>query len=1346
MSVTSVVFLALTAALPASAAPGPAGGSSVPSLGDTSPQKALPAQRAGVVPGQVLVTLSQQTAVTGRKLPGSRAHAMAPGTSSSAVNKKLNAVGATSLQPLLPSLSAAATESMTTSARTRLGDEAADLSRTYVVRTGNRDSAAVARALQGTPGIVGAEPNRYVNTMNTGGQQLPTTAKVSAKHTPPTAPSASPIPTNFALANSAQAFLNAGGVNAVGAFDILQGRYGQQPGAGRTITNVSIGDLTDQAMADADDPYVQGHGPTTVLKEGQRYLDLPSMPLIPAYVAAPDGTLSGTASTKDQDPVLGEVLLDFSVMSPLAHDRQRPGRTGSDYTDLLGVAPGADYRLVVPQQPTMDQIATALLAAAHQSPKPDVITASLGFGTDAQGFPGRYLEDDPYIRSVVASIVQKDHVVVVISSNDGTRLYTPAAVGPDGGSTPTDTARNGKEATDINDVASSTTPSRVPDSGAIAAGGTTLDDTLASRTGDATTAETRISGFGTFSSGFGTRIDLSAPSDNIVAFTHTDRGDAQSVTPVLNGGTSASAPEIAAAAAVVLQAAGLAGHHLTPAQVRDVLKRTGREVSTPAQIDHELNVGRQIDVTAAVEDVLGQHRGGGTAAVRLSVAHRVTAGALGGQFLEATDQNRIDLGDMASGGNGMGLVGPVTFAGDITGLPKGASPTYTLTVGARTWRSGTPAIRVTPAELLGAAGLPVVSDSDRAITVTYRVQTGGRTQATVRRTLTVGPSDGRYVEATAPKAPAVVKAGHSVTVTYDLSGVANLNNPQLVVSTVGHWNPVLAPIHTTAWHQALTAGSGTVTIPADAFGAGGGLYGIGIVQSRFGASPSLIGYGEFAPVRVDGGTANERPQAPLVTGQEGVPAHSAQVTRADAGFTLRYDVRDVPGARYAQVEFAAPAPTRHNSLNTFTNVNGTALDDNGVDTPSSAHRVLPATKGTVGLDALRLGLSTSTVYGVRVLALDSKHRVIGQASPVSTLEVDDGLTPAGSTVLSFAAAGDDSIAALRTVSGATEIRHYSTRTGLYGPVIASDTGDESEYEVIGAAPATHRALVVHQATSGGDVQVETWNTATGALVGRTALAADDYRFVVGRVDAARSRGALLLLRAVDDNSDLVLPVDLKDGTTAAPIPADLPDVPKGTYSLLDIDASTGDVYLAKGAPVALCLGGVQIPRVNLQTRSVTSVGTMSGCSNGFSSDDAGTLYNLSATAPSTKIVPTSVLGSLNADTGASDDPVAVRRGASTGMAVDGANGLAVAAFTAAEGVSYPGSGEVFVSDNNATGQLLVIDVTTGEVVKTLTGFQIGGHGGPLVHGGVMNSVQLDPATRTGWTYGAYDGQIRQFSY
>lgn len=1370
VSATLVAFTAAVVAVPASAAPSgsPASGAagSAPGagqfaastpLGSESPDTSLPEQREGVVPGQVLVTLDSETSVTGGALANSRVEARAPQTDSAALDKKLGAAGATSLQPLFPSLSKSATDSMTATARERLGTEAADLSRTYVVRTKKRDSAAVARSLQGTAGVLNAEPNRYVNTMSTGGQKLSSAVIKSAKAAPPAAApdaretpadsglaASDAVPANYALSDSAQAFLNAGGVNAAGAFDILQGRYGQQPGTGQTITNVSIGDLTDQSMADAGDSYVRNYGPTTVLKDGQRYLDLPSMPLIPTYVAAPDGSVSGSASTQNQDPLLGEVLLDFSVMSPLAHDRQRADRVGSGYTDLLGIAPGADYRLVVPQQPTIDQIATALLAAAHQSPKPDVITASLGFGTDAQGFPGRYLEDDPYLRSVVASIVQRDGVVVSISSNDGTRLYTPAAVGPDGGSTPTDSAPNNKAATSIGDVAYSTTPSKVPDSGAIAAGGTTLDDTLASRTGDATTAETRISGFGTFSSGFGTRIDLSAPSDNIVAFEHTAGAAAQGVTPVLNGGTSASAPMIAAAAAVVLHAAELAGHELTPQQVRDVLKRTGREVSTPAQIDRELNVGKQIDVTAATEEVLGRKSGKPTA-VRLSVAHRVTVGGLGGRFVEATDQNRIDLGDMASGGNGMGLVGPVTFAGDVTGLPKGENPRYTLGVGSKQWRSSTPAIRVTPTELLEAAGLPVVSDSDRDITVTYRVLVGDRVQATVRRTLTVGPTDGRYVQATAPQAPAVVKNRLPVTVKYDLSGVSSTDAPQLVVSTVGHWSPALAPRFSAAWHQELTDTTGTVTIPAEAFSGGGGIYGIGIAQSGFGGNPQFTRYGEFAPIRVDGSTAAQRPAAPLITGTNDVQGHFAEVTRAKPGFGLRYDVRGIKGAKYAQVEFSAPAPTLDDSRNTFTNANGTTLDNDGVNSPSTAHRTLSATAGTVRLNALELGLSTSTAYGVRILALDSHHRVVGQASPVSTLQVDDGPAPAGSTVLTFAAAGDDSVVALRTTAGSTEVRHYSTATGVYGGVMASDSGEGSDYEVLGVAPTAHRALLVHQAEPGGDLQVETWDTATDTLVGRKTLPTADYTFVAGRVDATRARGALLL-RAVADKSDLVLPVELGDGTVGEPIPADPEGVAKGTYTLLDIDSSTGDAYLTKGAPLVICLGAVKVARVNLSTREVTGAGSTSGCSYGFASDGSSTLYNVSATSISTKITPTAVLGSLSIATGENGEGVAVRRGTPSALAVDGKNRFAVVSFAAPEGTIYFGSQQGLVLDNNATSQLVLIDLATGAPVRTLTGFRVQQHGGSLMRGGQMNSIQLDPATRTGWTYGPYNEQLQQFSY
>ncbi|RPE38557.1 subtilase family protein [Streptomyces sp. Ag109_O5-1] len=1318
--------LALTVAGTAGALPASAASpTSSTSLGDTPATQASPTpdkQRHGVVPGQILVTLDQQTSVTGPLLHGTRIAARTPQTNRAALNAEFRAIGATSLHPLVQ------------------GDDAG-LSRTYVLTTGRRDSTAVARSLRGTQGIADAEPDRYVNTMNTGARPLPSTAigsfpaaaRTDSARTSKATASADAVPANAALTTSAQAFLNSGGVDAIGAFSLLQSRYGQQPGTGETITNVSIGDLTDQSMADAGDSYVQANGPTTVLKDGQRYLDLPSMPLIPTYVAEDSGGLDGAASTEQQDPSLDEVLLDFSVMAPLAHDRQRPEATGSGYTDLLGIAPGADYRLVVPQQPTTDRIAGALLAAAHQSPKPDVITASLGFGTDADGYAGRYLEDDPVIRSVVTSIVHDDGIVVSISSNDGTRLYTPASIGPDGGSTPTDLAPDSRSATTIADDAESTTPSRVPDSGAIAAGGSTLDDTLAAGArGDATTAETRLSGFGTFSSGFGSRVDLSAPSDNILAFTHPSRGTAQDVDVSLNGGTSASAPEIAAAAAVVLQAGRLGGHRLTPAQVRDILEKTGRTVSTPPQIDRTLHIGPQVDVTAAAEKALGRHSGS-PSLVRLSVAHRVTIGDLGGAFTETTDPGRIDLGDRSAGGNGEGLVGPVTFAGDTTGVPDHAR--YTLTVGSTVFRSADPAIRVTPAQLLTAAGLPLTSATDRQITVTYRVLVQGRTRASTTRTLAIGPSDGTYAEATAPKAPATVAAGHPVTVSYDLTGVASVSAPQLVVSTVGHWNPSLAPIFTAGWHQALTAAKGTVTIPAQAFANGGGLYGIGIAQKGFGGKPTSVAYGEFAPIRVDGGTAADRPAAPVLTGAGGVAGHVAEVSRAASGFTLRYDVRNVRGAQAAEVEFSAPAPTLHGTYNTFTNANGTQLDHDGVNTPSVFHRRLSVTSGSVRLDAAALGLGSSDSYNVRVLALGRDGQVVGQASPLSTLAFDDGIAPDYAWVQSFAAAGSRSVAALVTASGGTEVRHYSTATGNYGDVITSDPGSGSSYEVVGAT--ANRVLLVHRASADGDARVETWNTTTDSLTGVTVLPAAKYSYLTGRVDTVHGRGALLLHGA--DKTDLVLPVDLGAGSTGDPIAADPSGVAAGTYTLLTVDSSTGNVFLAKSAGPYNCLGGITPARIDLTARTVTGFGSTSACSHGIASNEAGSLINLSAAVPSINIVPTGALGPLDEKTGEAGDFITLRLGKPSALAVDGTHRIAVVSYTTPAGTAYFGSG-MWVPDNNATGQLAVVDLTTGTVVRTLTGFAIGSHGG------AENALQLDPRTRTGWTYGPGDQQIQQFSY
>ena len=1357
-----------SAASPATSAPASGNPQSVgvsrTALGTRQPAGSLlPKERSGVVPGEVIVELGSGTTVTGGLVAGTRVSARLPLTSDAALNAALKKVGAASLDPLFPGTPAATVQTLSRAAAAQLGSGSANLSSMYVLNVADQDSTAVATTLQKVSGVAYAEPDVYVNTMDTGGQPLPASALKAAQAVQAQASAGSKaadgqaaasadssIPGNYAVADSAQALLNAGGVNAMGAYSILGKDYGQLPGAGEIITNVSIGDLTDQSMLDAGDPYVKAYGPTTVLDNGQRYLDLPSMPLIPTYVADPGGGLNPAEPVENEDPTLGEVMLDFGVMSPLPDDLQRSGETGSGYTDLLGIAPGASYRLVVPQEPTFDEIARALMSAAQQTPRPNVITASLGFGTDSEGMPGRYLEDDPMINAVVAAIVHQYGIVVSISSNDGTRLYTPAAVGPDGGSTPTNLARNEASATNIDDDAESTTPSEVPDSGAIAAGGATLDDTLADGTaGPATTAETRISGFGSFSSGFGSRVDVSAPSDNVLAFEHPQGGDADSVDVTLNGGTSAAAPEIAAAAAVVLQAARLAGHSLSPLQVRALLAGTGRTVPTPAQIDQPLHVGPQVDVTAAVEAELGRRAtGDGVSIARLSVAHRVTVGGLGGDFTENTEPGYIDLDDVASGGDGEGLVGPVTIAGDVVGLPQnGSRVQYTLTEGSKVWESDDPAIRVTPEQLLAAGGLPVVSTADRAVSLTYRVLVDGRVAASEPHTLTIGPSDGQYAEATAPVAPATVALGHSVTVSYDLTDVAGVSDPELEVSTAGHWNPALAPIFSAAWSTPLKSGTaGKITIPASAFDDGGAIYGIGIMQAPAdGQPPTDDAYGEFAPIRVIGGSAAERPSAPVLAG-EGLTGHSQQIDRAQPTFALQYDVRDVPGAASALVEFSAPAPTLYGSYNTFTNANGTRLDDDGVDAGSTAHVSLTGTVGTAHFNGLTLGLPTSETYDVRVFAVDREGQIIGQASPISTLEFDDGLAPNGATVLSFAAAGADSVAALEEPDGSTQVVHYDTATGEYGSVIAADAATTSDYEVLGVDAAQQRALLVHQSSSTSATTLETWNMATGTLVGEYTVPTG-YEFATAEVDAARDRAAVLLrpLSAGSGLFDSVTAIDLADGAAGSLINADGTGIRVDTYTLMAIDQATGEVYLTSQAGLGECLGAVQPAEVDLDTGAVTYVGDAPRCQLGLASVD-GTLYSLTAMLQSLKIVPTNLLFPINEATGTTGTVLTIRRQEPIGMAVDPTRSLAVIMYPEAAGTPYFGSQQGFVPDSNATGQLAVVDLHTGQTLSIISGIQGTARGGELMHGAISHLVQLDPSTRTGWTYATGDQQIQQFSY
>ncbi len=1304
------------------------------------------AQKTGVVPGTVIAVLAGPSVTVSGLRPGSGLRA--PRTTSPAVNTALEELGATSILPLFAKIPSSTAQALTRAARQRIGSSALSLGDIVLIHVTRASAVSAARSLAATRGISLAEPDRYVQTMNTGGPRLATrTTPLNPADVRAVTPGSALLPGNYGLESSFDSYLNAQGVDVGGAYATLQQKFGQLPGTGETITNVSVGDLTDASMSD---PEVAEFGPTTVLRGGQRYLDLPTVPLIPAYVAEPDGSLSGSASVEGTgDPVLGEIGLDFSVMAPRPDGGQRAGDTGSGFTDLLGMAPGAKYRLVVPATPTTGQIAQAFVAAATQRSRPDVITASLGFGTDVQGFPGRYLEDDPLMESVIAGIVQRYGITVVDSANDGTRLFTPAAVGPDGGATPTGVTGTAAGATSINDDAYSTTPSQVFDSGSIDAGATTTDDALAIPPQDGGSAwraarytETRLDGSANFASGWGQRVTLSAPGDNIPAFEHLGPA-ADSVAVVLNGGTSASAPEIAAAAADVLQAARLTHQRYGPAQVIRVLRATGRRVATPPQADQPLNVGPQVDVTAAVDAVLqaGHATPGATRIVRLSVAHRVDMDGTGAAFTEYTDPAQIDLQDPTAGSvrgmTGAGATGPVTFAADITG-PRGDS--YALLAGHRTFVSTSDYFRVTPAELLAAAGQPLKSASSRTVTVTYEVRRHGRVLARAGDKLTVGPWDGTTTFAPAPAAPQVVASGQAVKVSYDLTGVATVSNPELVVSTAGHWNPALGPVFNAAYSVPLTGLKGTVTLPARAFGDGGGVYGVGVEQD----SDSGV-YGVFAPVRVTGFPAGlaavARPAAPLLAAAGSGPGHDVTVSRARPDFRLNWNA----GARAsgAILEISAPAPTVNGSYNTFANPNGTQRDSDGFDTGSVVFKRLAAAGSRV-FSALKLGLPTSLSYDVRILPASASGAVIGQASPTSLLTVNDGLAPDGHVVTNFAMAGASSVVSIVGDDGA-QVVHYNPATGRYGSVIASDNSG-GQYYVFGVDPSAHTVLVDDvQAASDGSTtdNVELFDTRTGALVGTPDLSA--YTLRGGLADAAHDRADLLAV-SQSSGDDMVVAVSMVTGAVTTSTDADAGTIRPGSLRNIAVDDATGEVYATAGPTSPICFGSpTRLAEVDPAAGTATATTAGTPCDDDLAVDSAaGNLISANYRSVSVNFAGTSSLVVMPAANPSADSVYPLRTGAPLELAADPVHHLALVLYALPAGPAKFGApGGIAVTDSNAMSVVDVVNTANGKVVRTIGDFSAGSVDGYPFGGG---GIQLDPAARTGYMFAPGDAQVQRFAY
>lgn len=926
-------------------------------------------------------------------------------TNDPATNATLARLGVDHGERLFRSFDRNSLAALHANAETATGTPLVDFSNAYRLHlTGASVRQAVTALLQ-SPAVAYASPDFRVTSSQSISVAIPVdSAPPLETGAGQPLPGAAGVPSNFALASSAQSLLNAPGVDAAAAFDEIGRQFHQLPGEGEIITNVSLGDLDDASVVNRFDDkcgfWATVFGPTTIVSGGQRYLNWPSMPLIPAYTADQTGKLSGSDEVCGVDPFLGEVGLDFSMMAPLPHDRQRAGAAGSGLTDLLGIAPGASYRLIVPASPgaTISDVDGAFLGAGMQSPPPDVITASLGFPIDQFGFSGRYLEDDPLTEAIVASLVHQN-IVVAVSSGDGLRTFTNAAVAPSGGSAPTLAIGRGGTPSDLNDVAFSGAPSRDFDSGSIDVGGTTLDDINSAPPQDPANAslaaqhafpETRWNGFTNFSSGYGSRVNVSAPADNVLGFSHPFGGAADAVEVDLTGGTSASAPEAAAAAAVVLQVARLTGHPFpSPTHVRDFLAQTGTPVPMVPQSDVSNAIGPQINVRRAVEKLLQQAGLGVPPSVaRVAIEQRRNFSLFDAAFLTATDPTNIDLQGPVSSADGThtdrNAKAWITIAPDWEGLPPDAQ--FALSVGGTTIAS-TPWARLLPEQILGAAGLPLASPSSRTVDLSYRASENGLTLAQASFALTFGPADATTRGLHAPIVPAVV-SGPTIPVTYDLRGVRNVANPTLLVSEPGRINPATGFIYRALYSAPLTGLTGTAQVPVSAL-QGGGVYGINI---RFGSVRGIPLNSDFAYTRV-APAGSARPEAPLLARGGSTPGHFLEVPYGSS-FQLSWDVSGTPGASGATLEVSAAGPGTFNDQNPFNNPNGTQRDRNGADTGSIAFIALPGLKGAIALDAKALGLAPAMNHVVRVLPTRA-GAAAGEASEVSSVTMDGVLAADG---------------------------------------------------------------------------------------------------------------------------------------------------------------------------------------------------------------------------------------------------------------------------------------------------------------------------------------------------------------
>ncbi len=1032
----------------------------------------LPAQIAHR--GDTLIAFKTPVSVVGNQFVAGSAGADAADLA--ALNQTLTSLGTTSIEHLFTNLPADQLNAARARAEAATGRFVTDFTQVYrVTYNPTVNSGAAANALAQSPLLSSAMPDWKYTVPHSGARLSKAQIKRARaaltrarKASAPTTSSAATLPPNAAYRSDAQSYLDAASDNVTGAAAMIAKRFGQQPGQGEVVTNISLGNVNNQS---------------TVLQNGQRYIVQAGYPKIPVWLSSqtcttnPDNTqtcsitLDPSGTTQDDQGDFLEVNLDFSQMAPPPVGDPRivnPAPPGNG--QLLGEAYGANYRLINPKVNGTDGFLAAFFGSVFlQTPKADVVTASIGSGFSIGGFSDYYFENEALIHDAVTTLVQGADTFVSISAGDG-QTETSVAMNPNGLTEPTNVTTDPTVPVDLDDpnlwanpafsYGLTVEPVAVLDSGANDAGADTLNDVFNNspyntQIPDAVshsqhTTETRWTGQQNFHTGSGSRVNISAPGDDVLLLGQVEDAAGNPVSPALStprliGGSSASAPAIAGAAAVVRQAARLLGQNLTAVQVRDLLQKTGRPNMTPAFDLSKANIGPNLDLTAAVQSLFDRAHANGTPSfARMTVAERkaaLTPTDLRSAFYTDTVQNpnahtaTIDLtqGLVAPssrtnetvGSSGDNLFAPITFGVDAAFISN-LNMRWTLQLGRRTVsvpRSiadpSNPSVRLLPSEIFGLLGAPVTSPHDRVVTVT-----ASSGQASISTDVTFkGQASATTTHAVPPSFDPVFQAGDKIKFTYDLRNLRDghgglADGGILFVSDIDRAVPQAFPdLNLDAHGQPFTLHglTGTITLSSADFPHGVGTYGIAVRGTKGGAQiPDSTSFWQpirFAP------QAQQLPATPKIQATASLLNGSAplfyDVADTETGgsnqFAVTYDVRPVNGARNAIIEFSAPTEnfasalfftgdfTAENSfVNNFTNPNGDRLDggDDFGQPGETSHVAVSGTHGTAVLTGPQAGLSIpaadcDSTYQVRVLATNAQGRIVGVAGNGSIFSYGD---------------------------------------------------------------------------------------------------------------------------------------------------------------------------------------------------------------------------------------------------------------------------------------------------------------------------------------------------------------------